>query len=109
MLRRVRHALGSLAGSLLGVAIIGACGLLPVCLVLWIASALGVPWAITVQVRVLVAVAAALDLANALLPAWMWFALITLLWLAFLDVFVRGLVRDEFSKQLKSFRERKLP
>jgi hypothetical protein len=95
----IKAALGRLAGSLLGLAIIGAFVLLPVSVVLWIGVALGVPWAITAQVRVVLALAAARDLATTLLPAWIWFVVITLLWLAFLDVHVRWLVRDELAKQ----------
>jgi hypothetical protein len=109
MMRKLANALGSLAGSLLGVAIIAAFVLLPVCVVLWIGSALGVPWAIDTQVRVYVLVRAAHAAANDLLPPWAWFWLLTLLWLSFLDVHVRGLVRQELSKQLKALDERGEP
>lgn len=106
MIRKIRDALGWLTGSLLGVAIIAAFVLLPVFVVLWIASALHVPWALDARIRVVFVLAAAVDLANALLPPWAWFVVITLLWLAFLDVHVRGLVRDELSKQLKALDKR---
>lgn len=109
MFRRIRDTLGWLTGSFLGILAIGAVMLLPLLLVLWTSVALGVPWAITTQVRLYLAVAAFFDTLNDLLPAWAWFAMITLAWLAFLDLHVRWLVRDEFSKHLKSFRERKLP
>ena len=108
MIRRVKDTLGWLAGSMLGVAMIVAFALLPVAVVLWIGSALDVPWALTVQLRIALALTAAFDLATALLPAWAWFAIITLLWLAFLDVHVRWLVREELSKQ-KALNERKAP
>jgi hypothetical protein len=106
MIAKIREALGWLTGSLLGVAIIAAFVLLPVCVVLWIGSALGVPWAIEAQVRVYVWVRAAHAAATDLLPPWAWFWMLTLLWLSFLDVHVRGLVRDELSKQLKAQDER---
>lgn len=100
MIRRIRDALGWLTGSLLGVLAIGAVVLLPLLLVLWIGVALGVHWAIALHVRLYLAVAAFFDTLNDLLPPWAWFAMITLAWLAFLDVHVRGLVRDELSKHV---------
>lgn len=109
MIHRIRDALGSLTGTLLGVAIMASFALLPVVAVLWIASALGVPWAIDVKIRVLLALAAAVDTATLLLPAPAWFVILTLLWLAFLDVHVRWLVRDELSKHTKATDERTLP
>lgn len=109
MIHRIRDALGWLTGSFLGVLVIVALVMLPVMVVLWIGGALGVGWALVAQLRIAMWVADVFATANELLPPWGWFAMITLLWLAFLDVHVRGLVRDEFSKQLKSFRERKLP
>lgn len=109
MLRRIRDALGWLTGSLLGCLIIAALVASPGLVVLWIGGALGVPWALTAQARVYIWITDLFTAANALLPAWAWFMMFTLAWLAFLDVFVRGLVRDEFSKQLKTFRERRIP
>lgn len=106
MSRKITHALGSLTGSLLGVAIIAAFVLLPVAVVLWIGSALHIPWAISTQVRVYLWARAAHDAANDLLPPWAWFWMLTLLWLSFLDVHVRSLVRQELSKQLKALNER---
>jgi hypothetical protein len=107
VISRIKAALGWLAGSLLGVAIILAIVILPVVVVLWIGSALGAPWAIEVQLRLSIWLEVAIATANRLLPAWAWFAMIGLLWLAFLDVHVRWLVRDELSKQLKALNERK--
>jgi hypothetical protein len=95
---RVVETLGRLTRSLLGVAIIGALVALPVCVVLWIGTALGAPWAIAAQVWFAIWIADAFAAANELLPAWAWFATITVLWLAFLDVQVRWLVRDELAK-----------
>jgi hypothetical protein len=109
VINRIRDALGSFAGSILGLGITAALILLPVFVVLWIGSALGVPWAIAVQFRLSVWLDAGLAAADRLLPAWTWFAMIGLLWLAFLDVHVRWLVRDELSKQLKALSERKAP
>ena len=109
MIRRIRDALGWLTGSFLGVLVIVAVVALPVLTVLWIGVALGVPLAIRAQVSLYLAVASLFDALNTLLPPWAWFLMLMLLWLAFLDLHVRGLVRDEFSKQLKAFRERKLP
>ena len=109
MMRKLANALGSLAGSLLGVAIIAAFVLLPVCVVLWIGSALGVPWAIATQVRVYLWVRAAHAAATDLLPPWAWCAMITLLWLSFLDVHVRGLVHKELAKQLKALDDKGEP
>lgn len=106
MIARIKAALGWLAGSLLGLGIIAAIVLLPVAVVLWIGTALGVPWAIAVQVSVYLWVRAAHAAATDLLPPWAWFWMLTLLWLSFLDVHVRGLVRDELAKQLKSLNER---
>jgi hypothetical protein len=106
MIRRIRDALGSVAGSLLGIAILVAIAALPVFVVLWIWSALNVPWAIAAQVRVIVGLSMVADAADALLPAWAWFGVLMLLWLAFLDVHVRALVRDELAKHLPS-QERK--
>jgi hypothetical protein len=102
VIARIKDALGWVTGSMLGVGIIAALVLLPVFVVLWTASALGVPWAIALQLRLSIWVVAAFAAANRLLPAWAWFAIIALLWLAFLDVHVRWLVRDELSKQLKA-------
>lgn len=107
MITKIKAALGSLVGSILGLAIIAALAVLPVFVVLWIASALGVPWALAVQFRVAVWLEAAVAGANAVLPAWAWFAMLTLFWLSFLDVHVRWLVRDELSKQLKALNEGK--
>jgi hypothetical protein len=101
VITRVKAALGWLAGSLLGLAIIVTIALLPVCVVLWIASALGLQWAIATQVRVYVWVRAAHETAIDMLPSWAWFWMLTLLWLAFLDAQVRWLVRDELSKRSK--------
>lgn len=109
MLRRVRDSLGWLTGSFLGVLVIVSLVAMPLLTVLWVGVALGVPAAITAQVGLYLAIASVFDTLNDLLPPWAWFIMFTLLWLAFLDVHVRGLVRDEFSQQLKSFRERKLP
>lgn len=109
MMRKIRDALGRLTGSLLGVLVIGAVAALPVVLVLWIGSALGADWAIVAQARVVIWLSNAFAAANDFLPPWAWFIMFTLSWLAFLDVHVRWLVRDEFSKQLKALRERKLP
>jgi len=99
MTRKLMDALGWLAGSILGLTIIAAVAVLPVFVVLWIGSALGIPWAIATQFRLAVWLDALVAGANATLPAWAWFAVIALLWLAFLDVHVRWLVRDELSKQ----------
>ena len=99
MTRKLMDALGWLAGSILGLTIIAAVAVLPVFVVLWIGSALGIPWAIATQFRLAVWLDALVAGANATLPAWAWFAVIGLLWLAFLDVHVRWLVRDELSKQ----------
>jgi hypothetical protein len=106
---RLKAALGWMAGSMLGVGIIAALVLLPVFVVLWIGSALGVPWALAVQYRLAVWLEAAIVAANTVLPAWAWFGIIALLWLAFLDVHVRWLVRDELSKHRKTLNERKGP
>lgn len=95
----IKRALGSFTGSLLGVVIILAIVALPIAIVLWIGSALGVEWAIAVQVRIYVWARDAVAFATDLLPAWAWFIMFTLGWLAFLDVHVRTLVRDELSKQ----------
>jgi hypothetical protein len=35
------------------------------------------------------------------MPGWAWFGMIALCWLAFIDVHVRGVVRDELAKYLK--------
>lgn len=109
MFRRLRDALGWLTGSLLGVLILVAMAALPVFAVLWIGGALGVPWALTAQARVYLWLADFFTAANGLLPPWAWFIMFTLGWLAFLDLHVRALVREEFSKHLKTFRERRLP
>jgi hypothetical protein len=109
VIARLKAALGWLTGSLLGVCVIAAIAALPIVIVLWVGVALGVDWAITAQVRVVIWLSNAVAAANDFLPPWAWFMMITLSWLAFLDVHVRGLVRDEFSKQLKAVRERKLP
>jgi hypothetical protein len=109
VINRIRDALGSFAGSILGLAIIAALIVLPVFVVLWTGSALGVPWAIAAQYRLAVGLDAAITAANTVLPAWAWFAIIALLWLAFIDVHVRYLVRDELSKHLKAHNERELP
>ncbi len=106
MIGKITAALGWLAGSILGLTIIAAVAVLPVFVVLWIGSALGIPWAIATQFRLAVWLDALVAGANATLPAWAWFAVIGLLWLAFLDVHVRWLVRDEFSK-LQAINERK--
>jgi hypothetical protein len=108
VIAKIKAALGRLAGSLLGVAIITAFVLLPVVAVLWIASALGVPWALDVQVWMVIWLAAVFRAADELLPAWAWFAMITLLWLAFLDVHVRYLVRDELSKHRKALNDKEV-
>jgi len=102
VIAKIKAALGWLTGSMLGAAIIAALIFLPVFVLLWIASALGVPWAVAVQLRLTIWLDAALAAANTVLPAWAWFAIIALLWLAFLDVHVRWLVRDELSKHLKA-------
>jgi hypothetical protein len=109
VIARIKAALGWLTGSMLGAAIIAAFVLLPVFVVLWIASALNVPWAIDTQVRVYLWVRAAHAAATDLLPPWAWFWMLTLLWLSFLDVHVRGLVQKELSKQLKALDERGEP
>jgi hypothetical protein len=109
VITRIKAALGWLAGSVLGLAIIVAIVLLPVCVVLWIGSALGVPWAGATQARIAIWLTDAFALANELLPAWAWFGVLMLLWLAFLDVHVRALVRDECSKYLKAQNERGTP
>jgi hypothetical protein len=108
VISKIRDALGSFTGSLLGLAIIAAFVLLPVVAVLWIGSALGVPWALDVQVWIVIWLSAAFTTVDGLLPAWAWFGMIALLWLAFLDVHVRWLVRDELSKR-KALNERKGP
>lgn len=108
MLRRVRDALGWLTGSLLGVLVIAALAMLPVMVVLWVGIALGVPWASAAQMRLYLGVARLFDALDRLLPPWAWFIMFTLAWLAFLDTFVRGLVREEFSK-LKALSEREEP
>lgn len=108
MMRNVIGALGWLTGSMLGIAIIAAIAVLPLFVVLWIGLALGVPWAIAAQVRLTIWLSAAAAALDDLLPAWAWFGVIALLWLAFLDVHVRWLVRDELSKQ-KALNERKVP
>jgi hypothetical protein len=100
VIAKIRDALGSFTGSMLGLAIIIAIAALPAFVVLWIGTALGVPWAIAAQVRVAIWTSDAFALANELLPAWAWFVMIGLFWLAFLDVHVRALVRDELSKHL---------
>lgn len=100
MIARIKDALGSVAGSLLGILILVAIAALPVFVVLWIGSALGAPWAIDAQVRVAVGLSTLAAAATELLPAWAWFILVSLLWLAFLDVQVRALVRDEIAKYL---------
>lgn len=109
MITKIKAALGSLVGSILGLAIIAALVVLPVFVILWIGSALGVPWAIAAQFRLAVWLESAIAGANAILPAWAWFAMLTLFWLSFLDVHVRWLVRDELSKQLKALNERNGP
>jgi hypothetical protein len=106
VISRIRDALGSFTGSILGLAIIAALIALPVFIVLWIGVALGVPWASVAQAQIAIWVVDAGAAANALLPAWAWFAILGLLWLAFLDVHVRALVRDELSKHLKADNER---
>jgi hypothetical protein len=100
VITRIKAALGWLAGSLLGLAIIVAIVLLPVFVVLWIGSALGVPWAGATQARIAIWLTDAFALADELLPAWAWFGVLMLLWLAFLDVHVRALVRNELAKHL---------
>ena len=100
MMRKIRETLGSLTGSLLGILIIGAIAALPVVVVLWIGSVLGVRWAIVTQARVVMVVADVFAAANDFLPPWAWFIMFTLCWLAFLDVHVRALVREELSKHL---------
>lgn len=104
MFRRLRDALGWLTGSLLGVLVIVSLFALPVVLVLWIGVALGVDWAIRAQAHVVIWLAHIVAAASDLLPAWAWFILCTLSWLAFLDVHVRGLVRDELAKHERSSR-----
>lgn len=104
VIRRIRDALGWLTGSLLGVLVIVSLFALPVSLVLWIGVALGVGWAIRAQVSVVIWLSNLFAAANDLLPAWVWFILFTLCWLAFLDVHVRGLVRDELAKHERSSR-----
>lgn len=105
MLRRVRDALGWLTGSLLGVLVIAALAIAPVILVLWAGVALGVPWASVAQLRLYLGAAALFNALDRLLPPWAWFIMFTLAWLAFLDLHVRWLVREEFSK-LKALNER---
>jgi hypothetical protein len=104
MIAKIAAGLGWVSGSLLGLAIIISLTLLPVFVVLWIATALDVPWAGDVQMRIAAWGAAVLTAADRLLPAWAWFALIGLLWLSFLDLHVRWLVRDELSKSRKDTR-----
>jgi hypothetical protein len=99
VINRIRDTLGALTGSLLGVLIIGAFAAAPMLAILWIGVALEIDWAIKTQARVVIGVADAFDAANDLLPPWAWFIMFTLAWLAFLDVHVRGLVRDELAKQ----------
>jgi hypothetical protein len=106
VISRIRDALGSLTGSLLGVLIIGAIAALPVFVVLWVGSALGVGWTIRTQAWLAIWIADAFAAANSFLPPWAWFTMFTLAWLAFLDVHVRALVRDELSKHLKADNER---
>jgi hypothetical protein len=106
VITRIRDALGSLTGSLLGVLIIGAIAVAPVLVVLWIGAALELAWAIRTQARVAIWLSDAFTAANEFLPAWAWFIMFTLAWLAFLDVHVRALVREELSKQLKAHNER---
>jgi hypothetical protein len=108
MIAKVKAALGWLAGSILGLGIILAIVVLPVFIVLWIGLALGVPWAIALQVRLTIWLSSATAALDGLMPAWAWFGALALLWLAFLDVQVRWLVRDELSKQ-KALNERNVP
>jgi hypothetical protein len=95
----IKTALGWLAGSILGLVILIALIVFPVFVVLWIGVAMGVPAAIAVQVQLVIWLSAVATALDGLLPAWGWFAILAMLWLAFLDVHVRWLVRDEFSKQ----------
>lgn len=98
MINRIRDALGWLTGSALAVLIIAALVTLPFWLVLWLGMALGVREATGMHTRVMIWISDAFDAANGLLPAWAWFAVIACAWLAFLDVHVRWLVRDELAK-----------
>jgi hypothetical protein len=107
VITKIKAALGWLVGSILGLAIIITLIALPVFVVMWAAVALGVPWAITAQLTIAMWIGVVAETANQLLPAWAWFGLTALLWLAFLDVHVRWLVRDEFAKQVQALSERK--
>ncbi len=98
-MHRIRDALGWLTGSALAVLILAAIVALPVFVVLWLGIALGVEDAVIIHARIAIWVVDAFEAANGLLPAWAWFAVIGCAWLAFLDVHVRWLVRDELAKQ----------
>jgi hypothetical protein len=99
VVNKIRDALGSLTGAVLAGLIILALMALPVLVVLWIGIALGVPDAAVMHARVTAGIIVAFDAANSLLPTWAWFGVIACSWLAFLDVHVRWLVRDELAKQ----------
>jgi hypothetical protein len=99
VIHKIREALGSFTGAILAGLIILALMALPVLVVLWIGIALGVPDAAVMHARITAGIIVAFDAANSLLPAWAWFAVIGCSWLAFLDVHVRWLVRDELAKQ----------
>jgi hypothetical protein len=109
VINRIRDALGSLTGSLLGILVIGAIAAAPALVLLWIGVALEIDWAIAAQVRVVILVSDAFTTAHEFLPAWAWFIMFTLAWLAFLDVHVRALVREEVSKYLKGTDKKEMP
>jgi hypothetical protein len=109
MIRSIRDALGRWMGSFLGLLIIAAFAALPVMGVLWVGAALGQRWAIGPQASIAIWLSDAFAAANDFLPAWMWFTVITLLWLSFLNVHVRGIVRDELVKHRDTHDERKAP
>lgn len=109
MIAKIRDALGWLTGSLLAGLIIAAIAALPIVVILWIGIALGVRDAAVMHARLIAWIAQVFELLNGLLPAWAWFVVIGCGWLAFLDVHVRWLVRDELGKQLKALSEKEDP
>jgi hypothetical protein len=106
---RIRDALGWVTGSLLAGVIIAAIVTLPVFVVLWLGIALGVRDAVVMHARITVWIGEAFSVLDGLLPAWAWFAVLGCGWLAFLDLHVRWLVRDELVKRTKAPNEKEDP
>jgi hypothetical protein len=101
VIHRIRDALGWLTGWVLVLLIIGALASLPIVAMLWIAVALGIRDAAMILAHIELRMEAIFAAADRLMPGWAWFGMIALCWLAFIDVHVRGVVRDELAKYLK--------